>query len=1080
MATAALASGPVLIDAVIRYGLHGTLTGVNRDENKILVSARKPANQVEYQESDLVVQQFLEQHFGGSLTKIIPSGNLGLMYPWQGESVVVNHRITLGYFFNNKQEIKQNLSLVSGDFPDNYWPTPKTIAVAIGPGLADEFDLQVGDQLPVSLSVQTSSPELWLSIAAILDVNPSNIGILANDFGVFKQIQVSDETINYGALVDQDTFFRLAPELFSSLGAFYTWQADLPLDKINVDNLSLWQTRLNTFPQEAQQIDSDLSVQVDLEKTLNTFADQTNLVRTTLTFLNGIIVLVSLYYIVMMANLSLDRVQTEFSILRSRGASSTQILRFQLLEAIVISILGAASGPLLAWVFVRGLSLWGPLSKVAKPDWGLSLSQAAWLAGSVALIGSVASFLLPLPARLRTSIITQKQLETRITKPPLWQRLYIDVFTLIIGIVLVWRVQLYGGLLGIVGSYQSDYLLLLAPLILLAGSAAILLRIFPAALRWGTNMVSNSPGFISVFAFWQVARNPKNISRLVLLLMLAMSLGLFSSSLNLVLRQNESDRARYFVGSDYRIVSSKNSPIESKLDLPSRVSDVWRTQGTIDFGNTFPELDILAIDPPSFNSIAYYRPDFAREPVENLLIEMKTYWEANDIPVPGLPLPGEPGEVGLWLSLPYILENSPNDYVVLENVYFEARLISSLGENVTVSMLFSGQTGGPENDWFYFAGSVPDLGPDSYPINLISIWFRNGGFRLEPREIISIDDITVYDRTGTGPQVIDSFDESGFSGWVSVSPPLRAFPIASNPRTGTSSMALTFESSNMSPTRLYGISRVDDAPVFPIPALMSPAFKERSSLFPGDRVTIKVRGTSAADWTEFLFIMVDTVDYFPTMYDTEEAGYLVTLKQPIFDQLNLYRSIPIQANERFISIDNIDPENPDQSLMEYPGLVIHSYTSMLEAYKAQPLALGLRSGATFGFLLTTILSLVGFGFNFYLNTSQRTITYGVLRALGLSTWQLYSSLLLEQVLLVVSGLTLGTLLGIGLNQLTLPGLPLRLGEMANIPPTIPKTDWQAVTSLYLTLAVAFLISIGIGTFFLWRTEIHRVVRIGEE
>ena len=293
-------------------------------------------------------------------------------------------------------------------------------------------------------------------------------------------------------------------------------------------------------------------------------------------------------------------------------------------------------------------------------------------------------------------------------------------------------------------------------------------------------------------------------------------------------------------------------------------------------------------------------------------------------------------------------------------------------------------------------------------------------------------------------------------------------------------MALTFEGTSMSPTKLYGISREDNTPIFPIPALMSTAFQERSSLNPGDRVTIKIRGTSAADWTEFLFILVDTVDYFPTMYDTEEAGYLVTLKRPILDKLNLYRSIPIQPNERFISIDNMDPKNLDQSLIESHGLVIHSYSSMLEALRAQPLALGLRSGATFGFLLTTVLSLVGFGTNFYLNTSQRTVTYGVLRALGLSTWQLYSSLLLEQVIMVVSGLTLGTLLGIGLNQLTLPGLPLRLGEMANIPPTIPKTDWQVVISIYLTLAVAYLISIGIGTFFLWRMEIHRVVRIGEE
>jgi ABC-type antimicrobial peptide transport system permease subunit len=148
--------------------------------------------------------------------------------------------------------------------------------------------------------------------------------------------------------------------------------------------------------------------------------------------------------------------------------------------------------------------------------------------------------------------------------------------------------------------------------------------------------------------------------------------------------------------------------------------------------------------------------------------------------------------------------------------------------------------------------------------------------------------------------------------------------------------------------------------------------------------------------------------------------------------------------------------------------------------KTNPMAIGLRSVTTFGYYLTTILSLVGFGTHFYLSTRQRATHYGILRALGMSPKQLYTTLLVEQVILMLSGLALGTVLGLLLNQLTLSGLPLRLGELDTIPPFIVQTDWALIVRVYFTLVVAFLISLGLAIIFLWRVQIHRVLRIGEE
>ena len=67
-----------------------------------------------------------------------------------------------------------------------------------------------------------------------------------------------------------------------------------------------------------------------------------------------------------------------------------------------------------------------------------------------------------------------------------------------------------------------------------------------------------------------------------------------------------------------------------------------------------------------------------------------------------------------------------------------------------------------------------------------------------------------------------------------------------------------------------------------------------------------------------------------------------------------------------------------------------------------------------------------------------------------------------------------------LNQITLPRLPVSLGDRPPIPPFVPRADWLAVGGLVLFLVVAFLIILGVVTALLWRARIHRVMRIGQE
>jgi putative ABC transport system permease protein len=188
----------------------------------------------------------------------------------------------------------------------------------------------------------------------------------------------------------------------------------------------------------------------------------------------------------------------------------------------------------------------------------------------------------------------------------------------------------------------------------------------------------------------------------------------------------------------------------------------------------------------------------------------------------------------------------------------------------------------------------------------------------------------------------------------------------------------------------------------------------------------------------------------------------------------------VNINEYWLRTDGADLDSLQVLSREDPHLTLVDADGVRRAMKSDPMALGLRSVTTFGFIITAMLSLIGFATYFYISARQRETNYGILRSIGLAPNQLYISLVLEQVVLIFFGLALGTGLGVLINLMTLSGLPINLGEQGSVPPFIPYSDWNMVGKLYAALVISFMATLGIATVLLWRSKIHRALRIGEE
>ncbi len=1108
LTTALLASGPLLVDAVVEIGLYRTLESSGATGGNLRLTTTARVDQSGFQTLDREIQILLRAALDEHLDRVVWSAESQWMFLRTSDHL--GERVNLRYY----DGIQDHVEYVAGEWPGNASVDPNVIRAVIGYGMARSFALRVGDRLPLSLAQNSTVPTAWIEVAGI--VRPRD-PLDPYWFGEFSPLTDQGQSGQYSVIMPGSAFFSVVARLFPEDESGLAWHVLLN-HNIPVADIEPFRAQLVALEAKLGALQPRVTLNTGVLDTLASFEKQLESIRVPLYILIAEIILLGLYFVTMVTALSMHQKEREFAILRSRGAVGWQIVRIQLVEVLIILVVALLIGPWLGAGLVKGLSWVGPLADVRKaPDWNLSLSQSAWLAAGVGILACLAGLLLPLGPVLKRSIVTHQQMMTRSSSPPWWQRLYLDVFILVGGLVLLWRLRLYGEMTtGGPGGARLDWLLLLSPVAMLLGTATVLLRVFPLILRALAALAARERGLIGVLALWQVSRNPTHVARLVLLLTLATALGNLSSGLNTTLDQSEYDRAYYLAGDDIRLTSQSAVPLVDLQSTPGvlRLSGAWRGTGTVDLESMqkHPGFEVLAVEPDSFSAVTKYRDDFADQAMGDLLNNLAVQKGQN----PSLLLlPGQPAKFGLWLWGKVEDKAELNSYQKwidgdddAERVGVVAKLQTAQGDLFTVRLQRPETTGQaalltdrftlgmniggrdvelrfrikPDNKgWHYFEGSLPLLPPSSYPLNLHSLWFENQATRLgKPiAKTISLvlDDLTVVDAETKQSQVFENFESlnrplllNAMQG-TSLYYGLVAYVITTVSHSGRFGEQVT--ASFTRPLQTYPMRFRHDLTQEFLPALASPAFMETTQLKVGDFVRASVNST------EIDFRIVGTVRYFPTMYEQLEAGFLVTSRDLLLPLLNEKSQPPTNPNEVLIGTDG---STSIESLSARVPMLSQSWQAenVRMTLKANPLALGLRSVTFLGSALTILLSLVGFAIHFYSSARQREMLYGIMRAMGLSSRQLYGSLVFEQAVLILAGLALGTGLGVLLNQITLPRLPVSLSDRPPIPPFVPHEDLLAVGGLYLGLSVAFLIILGIVTALLWRARIDRTLRIGQE
>jgi hypothetical protein len=145
-----------------------------------------------------------------------------------------------------------------------------------------------------------------------------------------------------------------------------------------------------------------------------------------------------------------------------------------------------------------------------------------------------------------------------------------------------------------------------------------------------------------------------------------------------------------------------------------------------------------------------------------------------------------------------------------------------------------------------------------------------------------------------------------------------------------------------------------------------------------------------------------------------------------------------------------------------------------------PVALGVIGALAIGAVAALILAVIGFVVSAVVSTRERLSEFALLRAMGLSPFQLSAWLTFENAFLLSAGMLAGTGLGLLLAWLVLPFVTLTQEARVVVPPVLVEVPWLAIGLVLAVAAVALVVAVVVIGTVLRRVPVSGVLRSGGE
>ncbi|MHB9034208.1 MAG: ABC transporter permease [Anaerolineae bacterium] len=261
-------------------------------------------------------------------------------------------------------------------------------------------------------------------------------------------------------------------------------------------------------------------------------------------------------------------------------------------------------------------------------------------------------------------------------------------------------------------------------------------------------------------------------------------------------------------------------------------------------------------------------------------------------------------------------------------------------------------------------------------------------------------------------------------------------------------------------------------------ALVNKDYLSAKGLGIGDVVTVRVNNEEN---TRIELTVVGILDMLPTMYPDSNSATVPFYAVTNISLLEALLGYPMTGQIWLSVSPNIDITNIYTQAQNI-GFRLTSETSALQVVQTEQGRLervGLFGFLSVGFMVISFLSMLGLMIYAFINLRQWTIQFGVLRAVGLSSIQLVSLVILEQLVVVLAGMIVGAAFGIWMSYLFLPFLQVSYAATLPLPPIIVQVAWEGIYRVYGMVGAALLIVVLGMIRPLSRIRMFEAIKLGE-
>lgn len=1089
LAATLLATGPIYSSAVSVAGLQRVLADADPRAANLAVHARVATTEVGA--ADVAVRGVLDEALAAYHPEVFVAGrSASFALPDQPGEQVTDLTV-LGF----DDGLQAHADLRAGEWPSAAGRAD--VPVALSEESAALLGVAIGDRLRlVSRLEEALTPTVRVTgIFAITDA--------ADPYWW------QDEAVLSG--VEQGEHYRTIGPLFTTPEAVAAnaggatlgvdWHAFPDFGALGVAQLGRLRAALAELPPrlEIALPEATPTLQTELGAILAASERSLLVSRTGVLLLIVQLAVLAAYAIVLTAGLLVEHRRLGTALLRSRGAGPLQVAWLSLLEGLLLAVPAALLAPWLAVGAVNLLNVAGPLAEIGlsvQPEVSLEAQlAAAAAAGACALLLVVPAFL---AAR---SFAAEEGARSRHETRTIGQRLGIDVALLTLTVVALWQLRLYGTPLtrNVRGTLGLDPLLVAAPAIALLAGGVLALRVLPLLAVGLESLVTRGRHLVGSLGARQLSRRPLRYTRAALLLMLAISMGVFAVSYDSTWSRSQVDQSAFQVGTDIRFEPPTRRgslpawAVGAELGAGDEVLEAMPvSRGRVEISRSAGGGQLLALDaaapalldarqdlverpwPQVLEPLAAARPELRLVTLEGPVARLRV--EAA-VAIDELVTPTFNAEAGRF-------ENVPVDPAVLDgDEVLSASVVLRDGDGLLHRFRSPrvALASGPEVMDIAIASDEPLAARG--PFELVGMQLHV----LLPGELLAVDGRAgVIGLASNAAPEGDAWQRvvlSAAGGWRTAFVPaqgdsLDVQPDALDGLSVSLGGPITLPGQGLvgqqDSTVSYLASAVARVAADPLPAVVNQELLRRTGLTVGDELPLRVDGAARQ------VTIAGAIRSLPTT-DPGEPALLVDGHSFALQRF-ASGGTPTAPDEWWLDV--VDGSGPAvvERLRADPirAEAVVARHERLATLSADPVALGIIGALSLGFVVAALFAVIGLAVSAAVLARQRRTEFALLRALGLSGPQLGRWLWLENGALALVSVAAGTLLGLAIGWVALPSVTVTQGGEPAYPPVLLQVPWLRIGLLeVVTLGALVLTVVGLAAV-LRRAGIGSVLRMGED